>query len=69
MNPSLSGTMRPLSMSKAFVPLSMMSIFVMTPTVRTPSGSDSLAIYNESDEIAMMKGEMVDEREVHLESI
>lgn len=48
-NPSLNYTSFPSSILFAFVPLSIMSIFVMTPIVLIPLGSNSLAIYKPSE--------------------
>jgi hypothetical protein len=49
MNPSLRVTSLPSSILFALVPLSMISIFVMTPMVLIPLGSNSLAIYRPSE--------------------
>ena len=48
-NPSLNYTSFPSSILFALVPLSIMSIFVMTPIVLIPLGSNSLAIYKPSE--------------------
>mmetsp|Transcript_21622 Transcript_21622/g.69619 ORF Transcript_21622/g.69619 Transcript_21622/m.69619 type:complete len:219 (-) Transcript_21622:130-786(-) len=47
--PRRSGMMRPRSISSASVPWSIRSSLVSTPTVRTPSGSTSLAICSASE--------------------
>ena len=48
-NPSLSATSFPSIILLALVPLSMISIFVITPIVRIPFGSSSLAIWRPSE--------------------
>lgn len=49
MKPSLNWTSFPSSIRLALVPLSIISIFVITPIVLIPFGSSSLAIYRPSE--------------------
>mmetsp|Transcript_37070 Transcript_37070/g.75051 ORF Transcript_37070/g.75051 Transcript_37070/m.75051 type:complete len:217 (+) Transcript_37070:629-1279(+) len=65
MKPSLSGTTLLYSISRAFVPLSMRSILVMTPMVRSPSGSTALLIWIAS-EVAMSELAGVTDRMIEL---
>ena len=49
MKPSLRGYTRPVRISRAFVPASMISSFVRTPMVRLPCGSTDRASLRESE--------------------